>query len=403
LSERALSGLRVVDLSWVVAGPAVGRTLADHGAEVVRIESATRLDTARLIGPFHGGTQTPESSVLYGDCNAGKLGLTLNLKLDAARDVVRDLVRRSDVVLESFSPGVMEHWGLGYEQLRAVNESVIVLSTSLMGQTGPYGSFAGYGNIGAAMSGFQSLVGWPDRPPFGPYGPYSDFVAPRFALVVLLAALDRRFETGEGCRIDLAQAETAAYFLAPEIADYAAHGRVAERMGNRAPDMAPHGVYPTADGSWVAIAVRSDREWRVLTDLIGVPDLATDERFTTTPDRLARPDELDALVGAWTATRSAAEVESLLQSHDIPAHVALTSDTALEDAQLRSRRHFVELDHPVFGKTVVQGSRYRLSRTPAVVDRPAPTLGRDNEHVLRDLLAYDDARIAFLEGIGALT
>jgi crotonobetainyl-CoA:carnitine CoA-transferase CaiB-like acyl-CoA transferase len=403
VSERALSGLRVVDLSWVVAGPAVGRTLADYRAEVVRIESATRLDTARLIGPFHGGTETPESSILYGDCNAGKLGLTLNLKVDAARDVVRDLVRRSEVVLESFSPGVMEHWGLGYEQLRAVNESVIVLSTSLMGQTGPYGSFAGYGNIGAAMSGFQSLVGWPDRPPFGPYGPYSDFVAPRFALVVLLAALDRRFETGEGCHIDLAQAESAAYFLAPEIADYVAHGRVAERMGNRAPDMAPHGVYPTADGSWVAIAVRCDGEWRVLTELMGVADLATDERFTTTPERLARSDELDALVDAWTTTRSAAEVESLLQTHDIPAHVALTSDTALADAQLRFRRHFIELDHPVFGKTVVQGSRYRLSRTPAVVDRPAPTLGRDNEHVLRDLLAYDDARIALLEEIGALT
>jgi crotonobetainyl-CoA:carnitine CoA-transferase CaiB-like acyl-CoA transferase len=217
--EHALAGVRVLDLCWVVAGPAVGRVLADYGAEVVRIESSTRLDTARLIGPFHGGTQTPESSILYGDVNAGKLGLSLNLKLEPARDVVRDLVRRSDVVLDSFSPGVMESWGLGYEQLRALNESVIALSTSLMGQTGPYGRFAGYGNIGAAMSGFQSLVGWPDLPPFGPYGPYSDYVAPRFALVVLLAALDRRLDTGEGCYIDVAQVETAAHFLAPQLAD----------------------------------------------------------------------------------------------------------------------------------------------------------------------------------------
>ena len=147
-----LADLRVVDLTWVVAGPAVGRALADYGAEVIRIESSTRLDTSRMIGPFHGGTQTPESSILYGDVNAGKLGLALNLKLEPARDVVRDLVRGADVVVESFSPGVMERWGLGYERLRELNASVIMLSTSLMGQTGPYGGFAGYGNIGGAMS-----------------------------------------------------------------------------------------------------------------------------------------------------------------------------------------------------------------------------------------------------------
>ena len=399
MSERALSGVRVLDLCWVVAGPAVGRVLCDYGAEVIRVESATRLDTARLIGPFHLGTQTPESSILYGDVNAGKVGLTLNLRLEAARDVVRDLVRRSDVVLDSFSPGVMQSWGLGYEQLRALNEGVIVLSTSLMGQTGPHGRFAGYGNIGAAMSGFQSLVGWPDRPPFGPYGPYSDYVAPRFALVILLAALDHRLDTGEGCYIDVAQVETAAHFLAPQLADYVAHGCVAERIGNRDPAMAPHGVYACAGGAWVAIAARSDGEWRALAELIG---LGAEGRFDSAAGRLAHADELDDLVGRWTATRPASEVESLLQERGVPAHVALSSDTALEDPQLASRGHFVELEHPLFERTVVQGSRFRLSETPAVVERPAPTLGRDNEHVLRDILGYDDGRIAYLGEIGAL-
>lgn len=406
MTERALSDLRVVDLSWVVAGPAVGRVLADYGAEVVRVESSTRLDTARLIGPFHGGTQTAESSVLYGDANAGKLGLTLNLKLEAAREVVRDLVRRSDVVVESFSPGVMERWALGYPRLRELNESVIMLSTSLMGQTGPYGGFAGYGNIGGAMSGFQSLVGWPGRPPLGPYGPYSDYVAPRFALVLLLAALDRRARTGEGCYIDLAQTEAAIHFLGPQIADHAATGRVAEAAGNRDPETAPHGVYPCLDdgsdvgGSWVAIAVRDDEEWRALAELM---DLPADNRFETTAGRLAHADELDELVGGWTATRIAAEVEALLQAHGIPAHVALSSVSALGDPQLAARGHFVELDHPIYGKTVVQGSRYRLSETPAVVERPAPTLGRDNDHVLRHILGYEDERIAALDEIGALT
>jgi benzylsuccinate CoA-transferase BbsF subunit len=381
---KALDGLKVLDLCWVVAGPAVGRVLADHGAEVVHVESSTRLDTARLIGPFHGGVQTPESSILYGDVNAGKLGVTLNLKLEPARGVVRDLVRRSDVVLESFSPGVMDGWGLGYEQLRELNESVIVLSTSLMGQTGPYGRFAGYGNVGAAMSGFQSLVGWPDRPPFGPYGPYSDYVGPRFALVALLAALDRRHDTGEGCYIDAAQVEAAVHFLAPQILDFELTGRTAERNGNRDDAMAPHGVYECADGSWVAIAVRDDDDRLAVADLLGA---AAD----------------DAAVAAWTSERSAGQVEELLQARGVPAHAALDSETALRDPQLVARGHFVELEHPLHGRTVVQGPRHRLSATPAAVDRAAPTLGRHNDHVLRDLLDYDDDRIAHLNEIGALT
>jgi benzylsuccinate CoA-transferase BbsF subunit len=390
----------------VVAGPAVGRVLADYGAEVVRVESSTRLDTSRLIGPFHEGTQTPESSILHGDVNAGKLGLTLNLKLEPARDVVRDLAARSDVVIESFSPGVLERWGLGYERLKELNDSVIMLSTSLMGQNGPYRNFAGYGNMGAAMSSFQSLVGWPDRPPLGPYGPYSDYVAPRFALVVLLAALDRRERTGEGCWIDVSQTEAAIQFLAPQVADHAATGRVAEASGNRDPAMAPHGVYPCLDdgsdvgGSWVAIAVRDDDEWRALAGLIGAPD---DDRFATATGRLDATGELDELVAAWTETRQARTVETLLQEHGIPAHVAMSSVNALDDPQLTGRGHFVELEHPLFGKTVVQGSRYRLSETPAAVDRPAPTLGRDNDHVLRELLGYDDARISALAAAGALT
>jgi benzylsuccinate CoA-transferase BbsF subunit len=267
---------------------------------------------------------------------------------------------------------------------------VILLSTSLMGQTGPLGRFAGYGNIGAAMSGFQSLVGWPDRVPFGPYGPYSDYVAPRFALVVLLAALDR----GEGCHIDLAQTEAAAHFLAPQLVEYRATGRVAERMGNRDPAMSPHGVYPSADGRWVAIAVRDDADWRALAQEMAIDD----ERFVTTAGRLAHADELDELVATWTATQSAGDIEKLLQADGVPAHAAVDSDAALGDEQFAARGHFVELE----GRTVVQGSRYRLSRTPAVVDRAAPTFGRDNDYVLRGLLGYDDARIAALEEIGAL-
>lgn len=401
------AGLHVLDLAWVVAGPTVSRVLADFGATVVHVETSHHPETARLAGPFHGGTPGLEQSVLYGHVNAGKLGLALDLSFAESREVVRDLVSWADVVTEAFAPGVMDRWQLDYKHLRALRPDLVMLSTSLMGSTGPYSQLAGYGNSGAAMAGFQHLAGWPDRPPLGPFGPYTDYVGPRFALVALLAALDRRNRTGEGCRVEVSQVEAGIHFLAPALVDYATTGRVAERNGNRDAAMAPHGVYaclPNEQGvrTFVAIAVRDDAEWARLASLIGGAALAADARFATTALRLAAQDRLDDIVGAWTAERTAQSVETLLQAEGIPAHVAQTSANALEDSQLQHRRHFVELDHPLHGRTTVEAPRYRLSRTPGEVNRCAPTYGRDNRYVLTEILGYDEQRIAALNTLGAL-
>jgi benzylsuccinate CoA-transferase BbsF subunit len=366
------------------------------------------VETARVVGPFHVGTFGPERSVLYENVNAGKLGLTLDLSQEMAREVVRDLVAWADIMIESFSPGMMKRWDLDYERLRQIKPDLIMLSSSLMGASGPYSTFAGYGNIGAAMSGFQNLVGWPDRPPFGPFGPYTDYVGPRFALVILLAAIDSRRRTGQGCNIDISQAEAGIQFLAPQIADYFAQGQIAERMGNRDTQMAPHGIYPcqpvTYNGetwvSWVAIAVRSDAEWQKLATLIGGSELAQDGRFASLPARLQQSDQLDDLVGAWTQQLSAQEVEGTLQAEGLPAHIVSTSLDALSDPQLQFRGHFIELEHPLHGKTVVEGSRYQLSRTPAIIKRTGPTFGQDRALILRDILHYDEERIAQLEAAG---
>jgi crotonobetainyl-CoA:carnitine CoA-transferase CaiB-like acyl-CoA transferase len=434
---RPFAGLKVLDLMWVVAGPAVTRVLADYGATVIRVESSRRVETARLVGPFHGGVPGPEQSVLYGNVNAGKLGLALDLSMEPAREVVRDLVRWADVVAEAYSPGVVGRWGLDYEALRRIKPDLIMLSTSLNGQTGPYAGFAGYGNAGAALSGFQNLVGWPDRPPIGPFGPYTDYVGPRFSLIALLAALDHHRRTGEGCYIDHSQAESGINFLAPQLLDSFATGRIAERNGNRDPRMAPHGVYAgvgsresgvgggtegrgkreegrvgdgsgdggagrNSGGGWVAIAVRDDEEWKRLARLIGGEALAADARFATVERRLACADALDEIVGARTAERDAREIETLLQGHGIPAYLVQSSPEMLADPQLRHRGHFIELAHPLHGTTVVEASRFKLSRTPAVTDTCAPTFGRDNDRVLRDILGYDDERIAALAAAGAL-
>lgn len=403
---RPLDGLKVLDLTWVVAGPVIGRALADFGATVVRVESSTKVETARFMPPFHAGRPGPESSALYGTWNAGKLGVTLDLRAPEGREVARDLAGWADVVLEAFSPGTLARWGLDYATLSAGRPDLIMLSTAIYGQTGPYARLAGFGNIGAALSGFQAVAGWPDRPPLGPYGPYTDFVGPRFALVTLLAALDERRRTGNGCYIDVSQVEAGVYLQAPEIADNAATGAVAQRLGNADREHAPHGVYPALprDGRdrFVAIAVTSGDQWTALATALGRTDLAADPALATAAGRRERQAGLDDAIAAWTGTRRAEDVETILQAAGVPAHVSASSADFCTDPQLAHRGHLVELPHPLHGTTTVEGPRYLLSDTPGSVDRAAPTFGLDNRHVLTTLLGYSDERVDALTDSGVL-
>ncbi|MDT5003634.1 MAG: hypothetical protein QOJ24_810 [Mycobacterium sp.] len=396
-----LEGVKVLDLSWVVAGPVIGRALADFGATVVRVESATKIETARFMPPFHGGKFGPENSALYGTWNAGKLGCELDLGTDVGRTAARDLADWADIVIESFSPGMVARWGLDYPTLSAERDDLIMLSTSINGQTGPVSKLAGYGNVGSALSGFTDIVGWADRLPFGPYGPYTDFVGPRFALAALLAALLHRDRTGQGCYIDVSQVEAGAFFQSPELADNAANGTVVSRRGNADRDAAPHGVYPAlADAAassierFVAIAATTDSQWRALAGAMERPDLGADDTLASTEGRLARVDYLDDAVAAWTRTRSVHDIEAALQAVGVPAAVAATSEDFCTDPQIIDRDHLVTLPHPVHGTTTVEGPRYRLSDTPGRVERAAPTIGQDTEHVLRDLLGYRLQQIA---------
>ena len=398
-----LAGLKVLDLAWVVAGPLIGRSLADYGATVVRVDSSKRVETARLMGPFPGGRMDVQQSTLYENCNAGKLGLALDLRQEAARDVVRDLAVWADVAVESFTPGQMAKWGLGYDRLSAINPGLVMVSTSLMGQFGRYTSYSGYGNHGAAIAGFQAVVGPEGGVPVGPFGPYTDYVAPRFGLVALLAALDARARTGRGCHLDVSQSEAGIQFLAPHVADCSVTGRELGARGNRDETMAPHGMFPAAGwDSWVAIAARDDGEWRRLARIVGGESLAGDPRFATLAGRRTHEDELERIVADWTSARPVEEIEEILQGEAIPAHRAAATEDFVADPQLLARGHLVRLDHPLMGEAVVEGSRYRLSRTPVTYARSAPTYGRDNETVLAGILGYSPERIAALREAGIL-
>lgn len=406
MTELPMAGVKVADFSWVVAGPLVGRALADFGATVVRVESSTRVETARMMQPFYDGVPGPENSALYGTCNAGKLGVTLDLKSEQGRGVARDLIRWADVVIESYAPGLMVKWGLDYESVRADNPSVIMLSTSLTGQTGPSAALAGYGNIGASLSGYQDLVGWPDRPPIGPFGPYTDYVAPRLSLVLLLAALDHRRRTGEGCYLDVAQSEIGVLLLSPQLADYFDRGTIAQRHGNADERFAPHGVFecrPEAGADrFVAISACTDEQWRALADVIGQPELAADPRYVGAADRLASAGDLEVLIAAWAADLLARDVEARLQRRGVPSHVCASSADWSHDPQLAHRDHLCTIPHPSFGTATVEGPRYLLSETPGVVSRAAPQLGQDNEYVLRTVLGYSDAKYDLLVTDGVL-
>ena len=399
-SDLPLSDVKILDLQWVMAGPASSRVLADYGAQVVRVESANRVETARTLQPFVDDEAGVENSGLFQNMNAGKLGLTVDMTKPESRGVILDLVRWSDVVCESFSPKAMRNWNLSYEDLCEVKPDIIMSSSCLFGQTGPLASFAGFGNLAAALSGFYEITGWPDRDPAGPFGAYSDYVSPRFLTAAIVAAVDHHSRTGQGQYIDISQAEATTHFLAPFLLDFHHNGRVANRHGNRHPEHAPHGVYPAAgEDEWVAIGCESNDQWRSLANEM---QLADDLRHLTTGERIARSDELEDLLAEWTASHTPLALQDLLQAAGIPAHHVNSSPEAFADVQLTHRGHFVNVEHTEHDGVFVEGSRVAFSRTPASVTHAGPAYGQHTFEVLTDILGYDADRIANLAVAGVL-
>ena len=390
-----LEGVKILDLFWVLAGPGATRMLADYGAEVVHIESMARPDTLRVIPPYQFNHPHMEGAGGFQSANANKLGLTLDLGKAEGREVALELARWADVVTESFAPGVIDRYGLGWETLRAAKPELVMISSCLLGQTGPWRDLTGFGNLAASVTGFQPLASWPGRPPAGPYGAYTDFIALRYNAACILAALEHRDRTGEGQHIDQAQAEAALHFLAPAFLDYTVNGRVPGSVGNHDRELHPHGVFPCAgDGAWVAIAVRGESDWRALCEVLEAPELES------------RHDEhaaVDAAIASWTREREASEVEARLQERGVPAHAVLDTPGLFACPQLQHRDHYLEIGHKIYQTTTIESSRLRLSRSRPRVPETALHFGRDNRHVLESILGYGPERIADLSARGVLS
>ena len=398
--DKPLAGVKVLDFMWALAGPGATRILADFGATVIRIESSSKLDVCRTIRPFIDGDELPEKSAVFHSTNAGKRMLTLDVNHPESLALIKDLLRWADVVTESFSPKVMKGLGLSYAEVKEINPSIIMLSTCLMGQTGPLAQFAGYGNLAAAVAGFYNITGWQDREPAGPFGAYTDYIAPRFNATAILAALDHRRRTGEGQYIDLAQAEAAMHFLTPALLDYTANGNIQGRNGNQDQMYAPHGVYPVVgEDKFIAIACMDDDHWQNLLTIMPTLDQPD---FQTLQDRLTNNDELDSAMAALCQSYEGSDLETALQELGIPSSLVLNSPELVTDPQLKHLGHFIDLPHHETGKTTIESGRVHLSRHQQVVDESAPTFARDMMYVLTDVLGYDDEKVGELLVSGAL-
>jgi benzylsuccinate CoA-transferase BbsF subunit len=402
LEDKAVEGLKVIDLSWVIVGPFTSKYLADHGATVIRIESATKPDISRTNPAFKENVPGLNRSVFNASFNSNKLSLSLNLRHPKGLEIALRLVEWADILIEGFTPGVAEKLGLGYEDVCKVNPKIIMLSTSAYGKGGPYSSLPTYGTQLMGQAGIFHLTGWPDRGPVEAYGAYTDFVAPRFQVAVLMAALAYRQRTGKGVYLDSSQYEASLQLLSPLLLDYLVNDRVASRNGNRCPYAAPHGVYRClGEDRWCTIAIFSDEEWKRFCQVIGNLEWSKDPKFATLLGRREHEHDLDRLVEKWTSNLTAEEIMQKMQAAGVEAGVVHDIEGVFKDPQLDYYKYFETIEHGEIGKYTAQNVGFVMSKTPRKIEYPAPLLGQDTVYVCTQILGMSDDEFTnlFAEGV----
>ncbi|HEY91076.1 MAG TPA: CoA transferase [Dehalococcoidia bacterium] len=401
MSKKPLEGIKVADFTWVWTGPTSTKVLADFGATVLRIESKVRPDVWRIQPPFKDDVPGPNRGAVFNSQNTSKMSCSVNLGLPKGKEIARKFIAWADVVADNYAGGAMERMGLGYEALKELKPDIIMLSSSLMGQTGPWHNSPGYGDQLTAVSGISHISGWPDRIP-GEVGFYTDYIAPRFNALSLVAALDYRRRTGKGQYLDIAQHQGSLQFVSPLLLDYEVNNRIAGRIGNRDPHASPHGNW-TCKGvdRWCAVAVFTDEEWQAFCRVIGEPEWTKEPRFSTLEGRKENEDELEALVTAYTIDRVDQDVMDKMQAAGVPAGIVNSPEDHMEnDPQLLNRELFQWRDHPELGQYRPPRQPCILSKTPCEIER-APLYGEHNEYAFKEILGMTDDEIAELviEGV----
>lgn len=404
MTRQIFEGINILDFSLAGVGPIPVSWMGSFGATVIHIQVHHHPDVTSASIPYKGG-EGMDYSWWNADYNSSKLSLSLDLNFPRGKEIAKRLIMQWPVgiIVESFVPGVMEKWGLDYENIKKIRPDIIYFSTSQTGQYGPDSRLHGYGPISAALSGFVHISGWPDRGPAPPFGAYGDWINVPMAASLIIAAMEYRRRTGKGQFIDLSQVEGALQFMAPPIMDYLVNERIMGRTANRHPHAVPHGVYPCkGEDRWVSIAVLCDTEWDSLCHVMGKPEWTGDEKYAGFNERKKHENELDRMIGEWTKTLSAKEVESLLQKAGIAAGVVESTKDLFEDEQLKHRQHFRRLNHPTMGPTHFDSHPFRLSKSPDQM-KPAPLYGQDNVYILKEILHMTDDDVSDLMAEGVLT
>jgi formyl-CoA transferase len=392
-----LSDVRVVEMGQLLAGPFCGQLLADFGADVIKIEPPGTGDPMREWGREKAGGR----SLWWPVVARGKRSVTLDLRNPVGQQLARELIAGADVLVENFRPGTLERWGLDPADLVAADPQLIVVRVSGFGQTGPYATRPGYGAIGEAMGGLRAVIGEPDRPPARAGISIGDTLAATFACVGCLVALHARTSTGRGQVVDAALYEAVLAVMESLLPEYAIAGHVRPRTGSVLPNVAPANAYPTADGEHL-ISANQDTVWRRLAAAMGRPELADDERYATHGARGAHQVELDELIASWTSTMDTAELESVLNAHDVPNGRIYTAPDMLADAHFAARDAIVTMAHPQLGDFPMQNVVPKLSATPGRIRWVGPELGEHTDEVLAEVLGLDEARLAELHAAGVV-
>jgi formyl-CoA transferase len=395
--QGPLANLRVLEMGVLLAGPFSGQLLGDFGAEVIKIEQPKVGDPMRDWGQekAHG------MSLWWPVVARNKKSITLNAREKEGQDIIKELIKETDILIENFRPGTMERWGLGYNELSAINPKLVMLRVTGFGQTGPYSTQAGYGSIGEAMGGLRHIVGDPEKPPSRVGISIGDALAATFGTLGVLCAIHARETTGRGQVVDSAIYEAVFAMMESLIPEYQKADYIRERTGSILPNVAPANAYPTKDGEYL-IAANQDTVFVRFAKAMGKPEMAEDERYATHSARGKVQQELDDMISAWTSQLTSDELSELLNEHGVPNGKIFTAPDMLANEHFKAREAIVTMMHASFGELKMQNVFPKLSETPGSVKWCGPELGEHNQEVYGGILGIDEKQIEDLEAKGII-
>lgn len=403
MTKLPLEGVRIVDFTWVGAGPYTTKILADAGAEVIKIESAKRPDVLRFVAPFKDGVKGINRSGYFANRNSSKKSFQLDMSQEKSKTLIKELVKTADIVSNSFTAGTMEKWGLGYDELKKVKEDIIFISMPMQGTTGPHKDFSGFGAMMNALIGLNHLTGLPTREPIGTGTNYPDHIPnPTHGAFAILSALRYRNKTGKGQYVELAQTESALGILAVAVMEAANNQTSPIRRGNFVEYAAPNEAYRCqGDDEWCVISCQTEEHWNTFVKVTGIFEFIDNPKFATLEDRKQNIHLLNEIINNWTMQYTANEVMEILQQAGVPSGIIQNAKNLIdEDPHLKYRNHFIKIEHPEMGETLYNNAPYKLTSTPINIQKPAPLIGADTEWVCKNILKMSDTEFNKLKEEG---